>query len=150
MRTEIKIITFIIIILCIKMNETKEVNKETIDKTTIKLLLKALSEQQQVNNNNTNSLRDNLNAYPHVSQYPKRNISWKECIEIPYLGKSCIEIYGIIREIKIGVRLIIRDRIIMDESFGGNKLCLNDDALLNLISTLPPLLPFKPVIDQLR
>jgi len=90
-----------------------------------------------------------LIEFPLADSFPARNRNWTQCMEIRVLGRTCIELYFVTSNLTIGARLIIQNRIIIDQSLQGNKLCLDEKRLISLIMFIPPLLPFKPVIDSI-
>jgi hypothetical protein len=87
-----------------------------------------------------------MEQFPIVTDFPDRPVNYTQCHEIRVIGKTCVEIYYEQRTTRVGVRLIIRDRIVLDQ-FIEAKVCVDEVTLLRLISLLPPLLPFKPVIE---
>jgi hypothetical protein len=110
------------------------------DEYVIKNLFKALENEKEVKF---------IAPFTNVSLVETRNIGWKRCVNINVIGNTCIELYAIVREVKVGVRLIIGNKVIFDQSFGGNKICLGDKELLQLILDIPALKPFKKIIDEL-
>jgi len=91
----------------------------------------------------------NLDFFPLASDFPNRLQNWTECAEIPVLGKACIELYFEPESLKVGVRLIVQGRIIIDQYIQGNKVCADERTLLRLVTFIPPLIPFKPVIESI-
>eukprot|EP01089_Gocevia_fonbrunei_P016658 TRINITY_DN5226_c1_g1_i1.p1 TRINITY_DN5226_c1_g1~~TRINITY_DN5226_c1_g1_i1.p1 ORF type:complete len:174 (+),score=11.78 TRINITY_DN5226_c1_g1_i1:32-553(+) len=72
------------------------------------------------------------------------------CINVPFLGNTCLEIFAFPNNLTLGVSLIINGKVyVIDEIDAQNYLCLDDQTLLELISDIPALLPYKPVIDEL-
>jgi hypothetical protein len=89
-----------------------------------------------------------MEQLPIVTDFPHRLVDWKQCQEIAVIGNTCIEVYYDVRQLKVGVRLSIRDRILLDK-FIEAEMCLDEVTLMKLITFIPHLLPFKPVIDRL-
>eukprot|EP01089_Gocevia_fonbrunei_P016657 TRINITY_DN5226_c0_g1_i1.p1 TRINITY_DN5226_c0_g1~~TRINITY_DN5226_c0_g1_i1.p1 ORF type:complete len:174 (-),score=18.73 TRINITY_DN5226_c0_g1_i1:75-596(-) len=71
------------------------------------------------------------------------------CTNVPILGNTCIEIFVFPTNLTLGVSLIVNGKVLVTEEIEGNNLCLDDNTLLELITYIPALLPFKPVIDEL-
>lgn len=49
----------------------------------------------------------------------------------------------------VGVKLIVQNRTIFNDVLLGDKVCLDDTSLLELLTYIPVLLPFKAIIDYL-
>jgi len=47
------------------------------------------------------------------------------------------------------VKLLIQNRTVINEVLIGNQVCLDDESLLELLTYIPALLPFKPILDYL-
>jgi hypothetical protein len=89
-----------------------------------------------------------MEQLPITSDFPLRPLDYKQCHDIAVIGNTCIEVYYDIRQLKVGVRLTIRERIVLDKFIEADA-CLDEVTLMKLITFIPHLLPFKPVIDRL-
>ena len=74
---------------------------------------------------------------------------WEKCIDVPVLGETCLELYVMPANLTIGVRLLVRNHTVIDESLNGSHLCVDDKTLLEMLTYIPALLPFKKILDDL-
>eukprot|EP01080_Neovahlkampfia_damariscottae_P008113 gene8113-12574_t len=123
----------------------KKVEKFQIDEETFRNLIKDAEKNSEME---IQKFLNKMEQFPLVSDFPNRNVNWTKCENIRVIGKTCIELYADQSQAKVGVRLIVRERIIFDQ-YVEAKGCLDEMTLLRVISLIPQLLPFKPVIDRI-
>lgn len=80
---------------------------------------------------------------------PAAEKDWESCVKLPILNETCVELYIYTNNLTAGVKLIIQNHTVINEVLIGNKVCLNDETLLELLTYIPVLLPFKPILDYL-
>jgi hypothetical protein len=103
--------------------------------------------EPQINQIQAYMASTNFRELPLASQFPDRLANWTRCMKVPVIGSTCIELYVIPHNVTVGARIIVSGRIIMDQYFTGSRLCVDEKTLISLITLIPPLIPFKPVID---
>jgi len=74
---------------------------------------------------------------------------WSSCVDIAVLGNCCIIISAIPSNITLMISLIIHNIVVHTQVLSAGALCLTQDELLQLITDIPALLPFKPFIDAI-
>eukprot|EP00128_Syssomonas_multiformis_P009430 Colp12_sorted_trinity150504_noHs@3177 len=75
--------------------------------------------------------------------------TWEKCADIVILGKTCIQAYIVPQNLSLGVRLLVRDKVILNQGLSYNNACVNENTLIKLLELIPELLPFKPLIDSI-
>eukprot|EP00297_Palpitomonas_bilix_P017045 CAMPEP_0113896176 /NCGR_PEP_ID=MMETSP0780_2-20120614/17843_1 /TAXON_ID=652834 /ORGANISM="Palpitomonas bilix" /LENGTH=176 /DNA_ID=CAMNT_0000887229 /DNA_START=10 /DNA_END=540 /DNA_ORIENTATION=- /assembly_acc=CAM_ASM_000599 len=74
------------------------------------------------------------------------NILWNKCMDVPELGESCIGIFVIADNGTLGVQLNISGHVFQEAVVEGNQVCLDCDSLLELMTDIPVLSAFTPII----
>jgi len=80
---------------------------------------------------------------------PGEEKDWEACAVLPVLEQTCVEFYIYTNNLTAGIKLIIQNRTVFNEVLIGDKVCLDDTTLLELLTYIPALLPFKAIIDYL-
>jgi hypothetical protein len=74
--------------------------------------------------------------------------SWKACARIPLLNVTCVESYVSVNDLTIGARLTSDSTPLLVKASPGPVECVTDAKLLGLVTLVPALMPFKPLIDR--
>ena len=145
-----KLVVCLLFILSVFVFATESTSFKTIEnlEQDEKIFLSLIKETQKTSEMDIQTFLKKMEQFPLASDFPNRNTNWTRCEEIRVIGKTCIELYVNQDQARLGVRLIIRERIVLDQ-YVEAKACLDEMTLLRLITLIPQLLPFKPVIDRI-
>jgi hypothetical protein len=96
----------------------------------------------------TKQLFDESGQFPLAKEFPNRKVNYSQCQHIGVIENTCIELYFEEKSTNLGIRLIIRDRIVLDQN-ASTTGCLDEIRLVKLIAYIPMLIPFKKLIHSM-
>jgi hypothetical protein len=96
----------------------------------------------------TEQLFDESGQFPLAKEFPNRKVNYSQCQHIGVIENTCIELYFEEKSTNLGIRLIIRDRIVLDQS-ASTTGCLDEIRLVKLIAYIPMLIPYKKLIRSM-
>jgi hypothetical protein len=128
--------------------------KDFLENESLDLGSKIMSSIDQISSNlkdllkTTKQLFDESGQFPLAKEFPNRKVNYSQCQHIGVIENTCIELYFEEKSTNLGIRLIIRDRIVLDQN-ASTTGCLDEIRLVKLVAYIPMLIPFKKLIRSM-
>ncbi|KNC77405.1 hypothetical protein SARC_10134, partial [Sphaeroforma arctica JP610] len=80
---------------------------------------------------------------------PNTESDWKECVNVELVGMVCLEAFAIPEKLTVGLKLLVRDVVVMQRLYDGHEECADERDILAIIGNDPSLIIYKPLIDSI-
>jgi hypothetical protein len=74
---------------------------------------------------------------------------WQACTNFPVLGATCVDVFVNPTNLTLMIALTVQNKTVWSDEIDADHLCLDDSSLLELLTLIPALAPFKSLIDDL-